>query len=258
MKQICVTLLMSCLSLFAFSQRVNESWQTLWSWNFDEYNPPTANIRVDAAGTHVTRNIPSGSRFTIVDETTLADYYIVFFWRYPDAIKRANFNYETDGISVKYFLVLKRQLESIAKQIFNRYQITGGAVTFPFKYRPQSGKFETTFAIGGTVGFRWNPWRFNEHTFSLLGGVAASSAKVDKYSTDPAAGITDPSDRASVTFLGSLFYQGGRFQIGISAGIDNLLDNEIPNWRYQGRGWISFGLGVGLFSTGEIKSPGKN
>lgn len=45
------------------------------------------------------------------------------------------------------------------------------ALTFPFKYRPQSGKFEPTFGIGVSGGVTINPWRFNEHTFSMLAAL---------------------------------------------------------------------------------------
>jgi hypothetical protein len=131
-------------------------------------------------------------------------------------------------------------------------------MTLPFKYRPQTGKFEKTFALGVTGGVTWNPTRVNTHTFSLLGGISASSATVDKYTSNPAANIVDPTDRLAVTFSGSFLYQWQNLQFGISGGIDNILDNEIVKWKYQGKGWMSFGIGVSLFTANEIKSPGKN
>jgi hypothetical protein len=112
--------------------------------------------------------------------------------------------------------------------------------------------------MGVTGGVTWNPWRVGEHTFSLLGGIAASTATLDKYNTDPAAGIQDPSDRTSILFSLSFLYQWQHLQIGVSVGIDNILDNEIVKWKYQGKRWFSFGIGISLFTSNEVKNPGTN
>jgi hypothetical protein len=53
-------------------------------------------------------------------------------------------------------------------------------------------------------------------------------------------------------------YQWKSLQFGLSAGTDNLLDNEVVRWRYQGSVWMSVGIGVVLFVDNEIKTPGTN
>lgn len=258
MKQAFCAIVLSMLSLAAISQsKVGEDRQTSWAWNFQEYEPSSKTERVTAAGKSQVQNIPEGSRFTIVDEITLPDQYIIVFWQWEkNATNRANINFESDGNAVKYFTIPKHELDVVSDRIYRIWSPSVGALTFPFKFRPQSGKFEPTFSIGISGGVTWNPWRYNEHTFSLLVGISASSARVDQYSTDPP--VPDPSERAAVTTSLGFLYQWERLQIGISAGIDNLLDNEVLHWRYQGKGWISFGVGISLFSASEIKSPGKN
>jgi len=259
MKQLLTTVLLCSFCFIGFCQsRVNEDRQTTLPRNFQEYEPSTNDKRV-LGGSPVSQAIPSGSRFTIVDE--IPDYYVVYFWEWTkdkDQQKRARINFENDSTTVKYFVIPKTQLDIVSEQIFRRWSPTVGALTFPFKYRPQNGKFEPTFGIGISGGVTWNPWRVNEHTFSLLAGISASSAHVDQFNTDAAANIHEASERTSVTISLNFLYQWQRLQIGISAGIDNILDNEVLKWKNQGKPWISFGVGVGLFSSSEIKSPGKN
>lgn len=258
MKRLFFVVILSAMALTAFCQsKVGEDRQTSWPWNFQEYEPATKAGRL-SSGSGIFQNVPTNARFTIVDETTLPDSYIIFFWQWEgDSLSKARFNYETSG-TIKYFIIPKHQLDIVSARIYRVFSASVGALTFPFKYRPQNGKFEPTFGIGVSGGVTVNPWRFNEHTFSLLAGIAASSARVDEHSTDPAANITEPSERTSVTISLNFLYQWERLQIGISGGIDNILDNNVLNWKYQGRPWLSFGVGVSLFSASEIRTPGRN
>lgn len=259
MKSLLFALLLSVFAPTAFCQsKVGEDRQTSWPWNFQEYEPITKTGRT-TAGVATIQNVPANSRFTIVDETTLPDSYIIFFWRWEEnASNRAKLNYEAAGNTVKYFIIPKHQLDIVSARIYRIFSPSVGALTFPFKYRPQNGKFEPTFGIGVSGGVTINPWRFNEHTFSVLAGVAASSARVDEFSVDPAANLTDESERTAVTVSLNFLYQWERLQIGVSIGMDNIIDNEVLKWKYQGKSWLSFGVGVGLFSSSEIRSPGKN
>jgi len=260
MKTFFSTILLSCLSMAAISQsKVGEDRQTILPYDFQEYDRSKREKRV-TNGQEEIETAPVGARFTIIDETTIEDSYIIYFWTWQkDSARQKALNFEEGSTTeIKYFTVLKSRLDVVSKRIYRMWSPTIGALTFPFKYRPQNGKFETTFGIGVTGGVTWNPWRTNEHTFSLLGGISASSARVDQYSTDPAANVTDPSERTSVTFSLGIVYQWERLQIGVSAGIDNLLDNEILKWRYQGKPWLTVGIGIGLFAASEITTPGKN
>ena len=92
----------------------------------------------------------------------------------------------------------------------------------------------------------------------MLLGVGASSVTVNQYNTDPAAGITEASDRAAVTISLNFMYEWNNLQIGISSGVDNLFDNESVKWNHQGNIWFSIGVGIALFSKSEVTSPGTN
>lgn len=242
--------------------KLNESRQTKSIQRIREFDWTTTAIKQDNAGNEVIQTFPKRSRFTIADETTLPSHYIVYFWDWSSStVATSNyqkFNFNSATNDRKYFAIDKREIDIVSEKIFRLFSPSIGAMTFPFKYRPQNGKFEKTLAIGVTGGVTWNPTRINTHTFSLLGGVSASSATLDKYTTGPAANIMDATDRTAVTFSLNFVYQWEHLQIGISAGMDNILENEIVKWSHQGHGWLSIGIGVALFTASDIKNSGRN
>ena len=252
------TCLLAFLSLYS-QTKVDESRRTKFPGFFQEYNRNAKQPRVDVASNPVLQSIDANSTFTITDETTLTEYYIVYFWEWTkDQNKKEAINLEADKSTIKFFVIPKKDLDIVSVKIYRRWSPTVGALTFPFKYRPQGGKFETTFALGVAGGVTWNPGRLNKHTFSALLGVAASSALVDQYSTDPVANITEQSERTAITFSGSFVYQWERLQVGFSVGIDNLLDNEVLKWQYQSKPWLSLGIGISLFTANEVTVAGSN
>lgn len=245
-----------CTTTFWAQSKVGESWKTTMPRDFQEYNRVSKIARV-SGGAATTQSVPSGAKFTIYDETSLADHYIIYFWLWPSGnAYQASLNFETGGSSqIKYFVIRKDELELFARRLYRIAEPTLGALTFPFKYRPQNGKFETTFGIGASGGVTFNPYGQIEHQISFLLGVGSSSARVDQYNTDPAANITTPSERTAITFSLNAVYQWQRLQIGLSMGFDNILDNEELKWRQQGKPWFSIGIGVNIFTIGEGKAP---
>ncbi len=204
-----------------------------------------------------------GSKFTIVGQTTTD--YIISFWDWSsdpthvaEFAKYSTFNYDAAKSQHRYFLISKTDIDIYSRQRFRQYSPLMGTISFPFKYRPQTGKFEKTFSLSLTGGIRIDPKRRNENTFSFLFGAGPSSVTVDKYNTDAGSNITDPSERTAVTLSLSFMWQWERLQLGLSGGMDNLLDNEVLKWKYQGKPWFSVGVGVALFSNNEVKSPGTN
>lgn len=134
-----------------------------------------------------------------------------------------------------------------------------GALAFPFKYRPNDGSFEPTFSLNLTAGATFNPWRTNEHTFSVLLGVGPSSAKVNNYNINNKDEVIDGDlYLAAVTFSLNLVYTYDFAQFGISVGLDNLMDNRKYDWKNQGKPWFSFGVGVDIFKSNKTATPTDN
>lgn len=257
-KFIILMLVMASVYFCSAQSRVNESRQTKGYHEFPEIDNKTKKLKTDTSGQVITQDVGDKVQFTIEDDKGSSEYYIIYFWEYDTSdVKYHQLNYDTLG-KAKYFGILKTDLDVLSRKIYRTVAPTIGAMTLPFKYRPQSGKFEKTFTVGLTGGITINPWWVGDHTFSILAGVSATTATLDKYNTDPAAGITDPSDRAAIAFSMGFFYKWENLQIGFSAGIDNILDNEIVKWKYQSKGWLSFGIGISLFTANEVNNPGTN
>jgi len=211
-----------------------------------------------AAGAKIMHEVKSGSRFTIVGETVAGDEYIIYFWDWDEKEEYYySLNYDGPKGSKRFFVYPKSTIDVTSKKLLRQFAPMVGALTLPFKYRPQTGKFEKAFTIGISGGCTFRPNRVNEFTLSLLGFVSASAVTFDKYNTDPAANVVDPSERAAVTLGTSFMIEWERLQIGILTGVDMALDNEIAKWKHQGKPWLSIGIGVSLFAPSEVTSPGR-
>ncbi len=207
------------------------------------------------------KSIPANSKFTIVDRVTLAgsEFFVIYFWNWSKKNSKYELlNYDSTSNEQRYFLIPVVSLNNLSYKLYRKFSPAYGVMTLPFKYRPQSGKFEKTFALSATGGVKFDPGQRNEHSFSLLLGVGPSTVTVDRFNTDSSANIQDPSDRAAVTVSLNFLYQWKHVQIGVSAGIDNLMENELIKYKYQGKGWFSLGIGISLFSNNEVTNPGSN
>ncbi|MGE8554848.1 MAG: hypothetical protein ACN6OB_13090 [Chryseobacterium jejuense] len=206
-----------------------------------------------------TISVYGNSKFTIVGEE--GEYYKIYFWDWekdsPD-YNKYNFNTTTDA--QRYFLIEKKLIDVSSVKIYNRIAPAWGTFVYPFKWRPNDGTFEPTFALAIAGGIKFNPWRINKHVFSALLGVGPSSVSLDKYNTTV---LDKPLDNkisvAAVTFSLNLMYQYEFVQFGVSAGIDNIFDSNIYNWKNQGKPWLTFGVGISIFKDNEkTASPTSN
>lgn len=64
-------------------------------------------------------------------------------------------------------------------------------------------------------GVKWNPWYSDKHTFSILGGIGASSVKLTSDNTKDSASLELEIDAAAVSFLLNIVYQFKPLQIGV-------------------------------------------
>jgi hypothetical protein len=120
----------------------------------------------------------------------------------------------------------------------------GGAFTFPFKYRPQSGLFEPSLSLSGAVGVHLALDNDTTASISFLGSFGTSSITLNnKNSTD-----TGTTTRAAATIAFTILGQWDNVQLAISVGLDNNLDNSTDKWIYQSKPWFSLGIGVNIFS----------
>lgn len=234
-----------------------------------EYNQEV-NKFVKTAGddANIYQSVPARAKFTIADETDHG--YVIYFWDWkPDpqdkstkGVARNNYFKKLNRDSVtheqKYFLIKKQDIDRLSTKIYKRASPSFGILNLPFKYRPNDGAFEKTFSLSFTGGVKINPWRTGVHTLSVLVGAGASSVELNKFNTDPKGNITENTDRPAVTGSLNILYQWEKLQFGVSMGKDAIFNNRTDYWHNQGKTWLSFGIGLAIFSNGEITTPGKN
>jgi len=245
-----IFLIISVFSTDLFSQGIGENRKTNVPLTLDEYSMETENIKG-----LVPKTIDINSKFVITGKENGS--FIVYFWNYKDPTKYNDYNYDVGEKEYRFFLIPDNLINLVSEKIYKTFSPVVGSFTFPFRLRTQhDDKFEKSFSLSVSGGPRYNPWLTNEHTFSLLFGVGASSVTLTKSNTGPNSGITENIEAGALTFSLSLMYEWERLQIGISMGMDNLFDNDNIRWKYQSELWFSFGVGVSLFSKSEISQIG--
>lgn len=252
-----IFLIISVFFTDLFSQGIGENRITKIPLTLEEYSMKTDNIK-SARGKTIVKAIKENSKFVITGKDNGGDY-IVYFWNFEDQSKYIEFNYDVLNTEYRFFLIPGDVINIVTEKIYKTISPVVGSFTFPFRLRTQhDDKFEKSFSLSLCGGIKWNPWKTNEHNFSMLFGVGASSVTLTKANTAASSGITENIEAGALTFSISLMYEWERLQIGFSMGMDNLFDNENIKWKYQSDPWLSFGVGVSLFSKSEITSIGTN
>lgn len=211
-------------------------------------------------------SIPNGSKFSVVGSTN--DSYIIYFWTWGTDdeakdgeesanSKRRRLNFI--GTKHRYFVIPKSAVAGNTKRMYQRAVPTIGAITYPLKYRPQTGKFEKSFSLAVTGGYSFLLKKTDpERSIALTAGIGAGSVTIDPSDTHPINGITKEEERASAIFSLNLIYIHKNLQIGISSGFDKLIGGNNINWFYDARGWFSFGIGANIFSVQKPATENEN
>lgn len=180
---------------------------------------------------------PAFCKFTYIGKRDT--FYIVKFWVWNDSIKKQKFN-ATESGDAKYFLIAADVLKERAKT-YHRLSflpgITAGTAIVPIKMRFGDFDFSKDFTIGSTVGASWRISHNHESYVSLLIGFGVTSVTVDTV------------DHAAITpTLGLVFEFPKNIQLGIFTGWDFISKNDLPEWDYQGKTWLSVGIGYTILS----------
>ena len=142
-----------------------------------------------------------------------------------------------------------------AKKV-QRWDILSQAMVLPFKYRFQNGgHWEAGLSLGTATGVQWMINKKNPKS-SYLGLMfyfgASQLASLDS---------TNSKDTTGVTRIGPSFALTGFWQITKwnsldlewTVGWDFDPQNQIDQWAYNHKAWISFGIGINLTGTGSPK-----
>jgi hypothetical protein len=209
---------------------------------------------------------PPGSEFFVVNEVprpavagqTASSVIVLQFlsWK-PGSPKHARFNVNAaDALSptltwCAHRSVFNRFATRIYETGFRSWDLAAGVLLLPIKMRlggdGRNFDFSRDVTLGTVVGprIRLTPRR----EVHLSGLVGAGVTAVTLNSENTAGALTGATDRAAVTLTGGLMLEVQRFQVGIMYGVDRISQPNQTDWAYQGKPWLSIGLGYTLLSA---------
>jgi hypothetical protein len=192
---------------------------------------------------------PADAVFSVIGKA--GNNLIIRFWVWSDnePEKQTLFNYaDAQRSDRKYFLLSQDDFSAKAVPRYStRASFSAGAIIIPIKARFRTFDFSTDVHIGPAVGarFRLSPYS-NTNFFNALATFGVSTISLDSTSTSGA--VRQPTDRPALTFSVGGVLEFSNAQIGFFIGCDYISQNETTQWRYQGKPWISLGMGYSIIS----------
>jgi len=205
---------------------------------------------------------PSKAIFTHIGNK--GDSVIIRFWIWEKDQTEAIYAYNYQNANSKqrlYFLMSSSDFEN---KTIRRYSLRPGfaigTAAVPFKIRTNPFNFTNDIGIGPVVGVKFRLSRYSsKNFFNVLLGFGLSSVNLDSLSTNGNVTTNSPiTNPAALTLsLGGVF-EFSNVQVGAFIGKDYINRNEKIDWIYQGKTWLSIGLGYTLFSKSTTDQKGNS
>jgi hypothetical protein len=199
-----------------------------------------------------------GAVFTVVN-TTGCDSLIIRFWEWKEnkALNMRLCFADSLYSKRKYFTVSKKDIrERVAKRYSHNPGFTAGTILIPFKLRLQKFDFSKDLTLGPAAGVRFRLSHYNPDYVNVMAGMGITSVTIDGHSTD--GHIVESSEVPALTpSLGFVFEVNNTLQAGVFCGWDYIAHNDEIHFIYNGKTWLSFGLGYSLISINEDKGLNK-
>jgi hypothetical protein len=231
--------------------------------------------------------LPSGSKFTVVNQTATGDL-VIKFWQWgtendlntiaalnpgpstkksntipsipsssvtnQQKIQAYNYYYENSRWHTRYFIMTSGNIDIFCDEVVRGWNASAGAVTMPFKYRPDSRSFDKDVSLSGMGGVSFS---FNSN-FKMSGliGIGLSDVTINETNTD--GRISESSNVSALTLSTGLVFQYKAVQAGLFIGCDNLSDSNKDNWESHGNLWFGAGIGISIYSESTKAEEGKN
>lgn len=155
----------------------------------------------------------------------------------------------------RYFKVsTKVFLEASQNELRHGLGFTAGVLNFPFKFRIQRGQtdFSGSFNVGTAMGLTmpYRDWRATKHM--LLLGVSFTQVDLDSVAVSANHELLlNTNDFSALSMSIGYMIQNNSIQAGVFLGWDHLsrTNQSTFDWSYHGRPWVSFAIGIAIFST---------
>lgn len=217
-------------------------------------------------------NIKAGVKFQVVFQT--ATDYIIKLWNYRSTAKEAPVQHANNNIDPQvndmnstynigedstqiYYIMPIAKLNNYSAPLLEKWAVTGGVFTVPFKYRPQDGTFEPAFNVSGGAGVKLNFNNRDIKGITFFGAIGASTIALTRFNSILPDGVTNLTT-AGITPSISVIYQWKKLQLGIPCGFDFIFDNRTYKYKNQGKPWFAVSIGIGIFTDDKQASQAGN
>lgn len=132
--------------------------------------------------------------------------------------------------------------------------VAGGTVIIPVKMRFNQFDFSRDFALGLTIGPRWRMTSYRDYYINWLFAFNVNIATIDSASSG--GKVRQTTDKGALGAATGVVFDFNGPQVGVFLGWDWLSNRDkiATNWRYQGKPWISAGLGFTIFTRNPTSS----
>lgn len=211
--------------------------------------------RCDILG-HVSDTTPiqvadPGAIFTVIGKTE-GDSIIIRFWKWKDNKPMNESLCFADSLMIqrKYFTTASCLLRNAMPRYDNKVSFTAGNILVPVKMRLNKFDFSKDFTLGPVAGIKLRLSHYTRNCINFLAGLGVTSITLNSESTD--ARIEEDTDVPALSpYLGAVFDFVSQTQAGLFFGWDFISNNDKLNFVYNGKLWISFGLGFSILTKGS-------
>jgi len=226
---------------------------------FDAYE----NVKnCDALGTTDNSEITvtKGALYTVERVMSNGDLVIKFLkWndKNPEEQKKYNFKMlaatatkatPLPSDNLKFFLLDKKTFTASCSEynFHQKWDITFGTLTTPFKFRHSPFLFTTNLNLGTSVAFQKK--FYTNWSWGIVAGLSLSSITLDSFSTK--GFVKTNTERPAVTpsISGMISYKNVNLTLGFGWDFINKTSTIEESWIYHGKRWIGIGIGVSLFN----------
>ncbi len=191
-----------------------------------------------------------GSIFTVINVTE-GDSLIIRFWKWKDNELMNERLCYSDSLNSqrKYFIIANCLRKNTVPRYGSKVSFTAGNILVPVKMRLSKFDFSKDFTLGPVAGIKMRLSHYSRNCINFLAGLGVTSVTLNGQSTD--GRIEEDTDVPALSpSLGAVFDFFSQTQAGLFIGWDFISNNENVNFVYNGKMWISFGLGFSILTKG--------
>jgi hypothetical protein len=192
-----------------------------------------------------------GAIFTVIGKKE-DDSLIIRFWKWENNSYLNSIFCFSDSAALerKYFLMAECMLKNANPRYDNKIYFTAGNVLIPVKMRLNKFDFSKDFTLGPVAGIKMRLSHYTRNCINFLFGLGVTSITLNDKSTD--GHIEDDTEIPALSpCLGMVFDFFNQTQAGLFVGWDFISNNENVNFIYNGKMWVSFGLGFSILTRGS-------